>query len=178
MPQKSEVMSNVSEMSGEFLTRLGSDPGFAQSYDKDPAAALQDLFPALKFVSKTKIITELDAGNKSLDRLTAIVANDVDSVPQGGFIEMSGEFLTRLGSDPGFAQSYDKDPAAALQDLFPALKFVSKTKIITELDAGNKSLDRLIAIGANDVDSVPQGGFIERVKNFVRSVAKIICKGP
>lgn len=95
-----------------------------------------------------------------------MAASNPAFVGDAHLLRLSGVFLDRLGTDPRFAESFDKDPAAALQDLFPELKFAPKNKIAAELASAN--------IAVVQIATSPHGLTAQAVGGFWRSIAKAV----
>ena len=96
-------------------------------------------------------------------------------------LRMAGAFLSRMGTDPAFAQSFDRDPASALQELFPELRFAPKASIAAEIASANQSFLRL-ASASQGQDIKVLGGIASAVAavartSAVRAVASAVVSG-
>lgn len=66
-------------------------------------------------------------------------------------LRCTGEFLKRIAADPSFAENFDKDPAGALQEFLPELKFLPKARIEAELTMAGETL---LNSSARDISAV------------------------
>lgn len=67
MVVREKEIAELRRLCAEFFNRLNADTEFAMKFDKDPAAALQELFPHLAKAPKKNITNTLEAYRKSMD---------------------------------------------------------------------------------------------------------------
>jgi len=73
-------------------------------------------------------------------------------------LRLSARFLNRLSEDSEYANKFDKDPAAALQELDPQLARIPKKDIAQILKAYMKFLDAAFAAPeAKQLAAIPSG---------------------
>lgn len=66
-------------------------------------------------------------------------------VDDAAFLRMAAELLNRINADAKFAKAFDKDPAGALQRLFPELAETPKKQIAGALNAHMQQLGAALA---------------------------------
>lgn len=69
----------------------------------------------------------------------------MDEKEDAALLRLSAQFLNRFNRDPNFRRKFDRDPAGALQELFPQLAKVPKKKIADVLDAHTRFMDAAFA---------------------------------
>jgi len=96
MPQRSKIDdATFLRMAAEFLNRINADPRFAKAFDKDPAGALQGIFPQLAEVPKKQIASALDAHMKQMSAVLA-PATQPSAALVAGLLSLLSRVASRL----------------------------------------------------------------------------------